>query len=77
MLDKTMIESLETLDVLLDSYTQEEFISEMKKYEIDEGIRIDEVNFNSSFEKISHKIHTTNLTAEFHTPNQFSIGLAA
>lgn len=35
VLDETMLKSLETLDKLLETYTKEDFIKEMSKYEKD------------------------------------------
>lgn len=82
MLDHVMLASLDALDELLATYTKEEFIKEMNKYEQNTGIRIDDINFNSPIMysvviKSSYKIQDSNLSRSFDNSNANLIGMAA
>ena len=82
MFDDVMQASLDALDELLGSYTKEEFVAEMAKYERNEGIRIDDINFDSIIVsapvviRTSHSIDS-NLSKSFDNSNFNLIGMAA
>ena len=83
MLDNVMLASLDALDELLATYNKEEFIKEMTKYEKYEGIKIDDISFNSLFldEKVvikaRYRIVDSNLSRSFDNSDTNLIGIAA
>lgn len=83
MLDNVMLASLDALDELLATYNKEEFIKEMTKYEKNEGIRIDDISFNSLFLdeevviKARYRIVDSNLSRSFDNSDTNLIGMAA